>query len=127
MEGHSTLIGGAGNDTLVGVQGDVMQGGAGNDHFKLSGGGDANSTLQGGGGNDTFRIESHSGNDTIFGGGGNDSAEFAGRSFSDVAKIDVDASTSTYTLHFNDEQTVAVNGVEELHFSDQSVTLPKLS
>ena len=43
------------------------------------------------------------------------------------AKIDVDASTSTYTLHFNDEQTVAVNGVEELHFSDQIVTLPKLS
>ena len=127
MEGHSTLIGGAGNDTLVGVQGDVMQGGAGNDHFKLSGSGDANSTLQGGGGDDTFRIESQSGSDTIFGGAGNDSAEFAGRSFFDVAKIDVDSSTSTYTLHFNDEQSVAVSGVEELHFSDQSVTLPKLS
>lgn len=127
VEGHSTLIGGAGNDTLVGVQGDVMQGGAGNDHFRLSGGGHGNSTLEGGGGNDTFRIESHSGSDTIFGGNGNDSAEFAGRSFFDVAKIDVDASTSTYTLHFNDEQTVAVSGVEELHFSDQVVTLPKLS
>jgi hypothetical protein len=112
---------------LVGVQGDVMQGGAGNDHFKLSGSGDANSTLQGGGGDDTFRIESHSGSDTIFGGNGNDSAEFAGRSFFDVAKIDVDSSTSTYTLHFNDQQTIAVNGVEELHFSDQIVTLPKLS
>jgi Ca2+-binding RTX toxin-like protein len=126
-DGHSTLIGGAGNDTLVGVQGDVMQGGAGKDHFRLAGGGDANSTLQGGGGNDTFRIESHSGSDTIFGGGGNDSAEFVGRSFFDVAKIDVDSSTSTYTLHFNDAQTVAVNGVEELHFSDQVVNLPKLS
>jgi Ca2+-binding RTX toxin-like protein len=127
VQGHSTLIGGAGNDTLVGVQGDVMQGGAGNDHFKLLGGGEGSSTLQGGGGNDTFRIEAHSGSDTIFGGSGNDSAEFVGHSFFDVAKIDVDSSTSTYTLHFNDAQTVAVNGVEELHFSDQVVNLPKLS
>jgi Ca2+-binding RTX toxin-like protein len=128
MEGHSTLIGGAGNDTLVGVQGDVMQGGAGNDRFLLSGGAPgANSTLEGGAGNDTFRIESHSGNDTIFGGGGNDSVDFVGRSFFDVAKIDVDSSTSTYTLHFTDDQTVAVSGVEDLHFSDQVVNLPKLS
>ncbi|MEH6951373.1 calcium-binding protein [Nitrobacter sp. NHB1] len=127
-EGHSTLIGGAGNDTLVGVQGDVMQGGAGNDQFVLKGGSsDANSTLQGGGGNDTFRIESHSGNDTIFGGDGRDSVDFVGRSFFDVAKIDVDSSTSTYTLHFTDDQTVAVNGVEDLHFTDQTVNLPKLS
>ena len=128
MEGHSTLIGGAGNDTLVGVQGDVMQGGAGNDRFLLSGGAPgANSTLEGGAGNDTFRIQSHSGNDTIFGGGGNDSVDFVGRSFFDVAKIDVNSSTSTYTLHFTDDQTVAVSGVEDLHFSDQVVNLPKLS
>lgn len=128
IEGHSTLIGGAGNDTLVGVQGDVLQGGSGDDHFTLlSGDGNASSTLYGGGGDDTFRIEARSGSDTIFGGNGNDTAEFVGRSFFDVAKIDVDASTSTYTLHFSDEQTVAVNGVEELHFSDQIVTLPKLS
>ncbi|ABA03800.1 hemolysin-type calcium-binding region [Nitrobacter winogradskyi Nb-255] len=128
IEGHSTLIGGAGNDTLVGMQGDVLQGGAGNDQFTLlSGDGSANSTLYGGGGDDTFRIEARSGSDTIFGGNGNDTAEFVGRSFFDVAKIDVDASTSTYTLHFSDQQTVAVNGVEELHFSDQIVTLPKLS
>lgn len=128
IEGHSTLIGGAGNDTLVGVQGDVLQGGAGNDQFTLlSGDGNASSTLYGGGGDDTFRVEARSGSDTIFGGNGNDTAEFVGRSFFDVAKIDVDASTSTYTLHFSDEQSVAVNGVEELHFSDQIVTLPKLS
>lgn len=128
IAGPSTLIGGAGNDTLVGVQGDVFEGGAGNDKFTLlSGDGTASSTLYGGGGNDTFRIEARSGSDTIFGGSGHDSAEFVGRSFFDVAKIDVDASTSTYTLHFSDEQTVAVNGVEELHFSDQIVTLPKLS
>ena len=53
----STLVGGAGNDTLVGVQGDVMQGGAGNDQFWLKGGaGDAGSTLQGGNGNDNFHV-----------------------------------------------------------------------
>jgi Ca2+-binding RTX toxin-like protein len=128
VAGHSTLIGGAGNDTLVGVQGDVMQGGAGNDQFWLSGGASgANSTLQGGGGNDTFHIQSHQGNDTIFGGDGKDSVDFAGRSFFDVSKIDVDSGTNTYTLHFSDEQTIAVSGVEDLHFTDQVVNLPKLS
>jgi Ca2+-binding RTX toxin-like protein len=127
-EGHSTLIGGAGNDTLVGVQGDVMQGGAGKDQFWLSGGASgANSTLQGGGGNDTFHVQSHQGNDTIFGGDGKDSVDFAGRSFFDVDKIDVDSGTNTYTLHFSDEQTIAVSGVEDLHFTDQVVNLPKLS
>jgi Ca2+-binding RTX toxin-like protein len=126
-EGHSTLVGGAGNDTLVGVQGDVMQGGAGNDQFSLTGHADANSTLQGGGGNDSFNIQTHTGNDTIIGGSGSDTVSFADRSFSDVSKIDVDAHTSTYTLHFSDDQTVAVTGVEDLHFHDQIVTLPKLS
>ena len=125
--GHSTLIGGAGNDTLVGVQGDVMQGGAGNDQFSLIGSADANSTLQGGGGNDSFNIQTHTGNDTIIGGSGSDTVSFADRSFSEVSKIDVDANTSTYTLHFSDDQTVAVTGVEDLHFHDQIVTLPKLS
>ncbi len=125
--GHSTLIGGTGNDTLVGVQGDVLQGGAGNDQLWLRGGGsDANTTLQGGSGNDSFHIQSHSGNDTILGGSGSDTVSFADRSFSDVTKIDVDSSTSTYTLHFGNDQTVAVTGVEDLHFSDQVVTLPKL-
>jgi Ca2+-binding RTX toxin-like protein len=129
VEGHSTLIGGAGNDTLVGVQGDVMQGGAGNDEFWLRDGGasGANSTLEGGAGADTFHIQTHHGNDTIFGGDGKDSVDFAGRSFFDVAKIDTDSSANTYTLHFSDDQTIAVSGVEELHFSDQIVTLPKLS
>ncbi len=126
-EGHSTLVGGAGNDTLVGVQGDVMQGGAGNDQFWLKGGaGDAGSTLQGGNGNDNFHVQTHHGNDTIIGGSGNDTASFADRSFFDVSKIDVDSSTSTYTLHFSDNQTVAVSGVEDLHFTDQVVNLPKL-
>jgi Ca2+-binding RTX toxin-like protein len=111
----------------VGVQGDVMQGGAGNDQFLLGGTSGASSTLQGGGGNDTFRVQSHSGSDTIFGGDGKDSADFVGRSFFDVTKIDVDSSTNTYTLHFSDEQTIAVSGVEDLHFSDQVVNLPKLS
>jgi Ca2+-binding RTX toxin-like protein len=124
--GHSTLSGGSGNDTLVGVQGDVLHGGAGNDELWLHAGAGANSTLQGGNGNDNFHIQSHTGNDTIIGGNGDDTATFADRSFFDVTKIDVDASTSTYTLHFSDNQTVAVSGVEDLHFNDQIVTLPKL-
>jgi Ca2+-binding RTX toxin-like protein len=125
--GHSTLSGGSGNDTLIGGQGDFLDGGDGKDVFWLNGGAPgANSTLQGGSGDDTFHIQSHSGNDTIIGGSGHDSVDFAGRSFSDVAKIDVDAGTSTYTLHFSDNQTVSVTGVEDLHFTDQDVHLPKL-
>jgi Ca2+-binding RTX toxin-like protein len=125
--GHSTLSGGSGNDTLVGGQGDYLQGGDGRDEFWLHGGAPgANSTLQGGNGDDTFHIQTHTGNDTIIGGNGNDSVDFEHRSFSDVAKIDVDASTNTYTLHFSDNQTISVTGVEDLHFTDQSVHLPKL-
>jgi Ca2+-binding RTX toxin-like protein len=104
-----------------------LQGDDGQDVFWLHGGAPgANSTLQGGNGNDTFHIQTHTGNDTIIGGNGNDTVDFADRSFYDVAKIDVDASTSTYTLHFSDNQTVSVTGVEDLHFTDQTVHLPKL-
>ncbi|MBB4259942.1 calcium-binding protein [Bradyrhizobium sp. CIR3A] len=125
--GHSTLSGGDGNDTLVGAQGDVFQGGDGKDVFWVYGGGAAaNSTLQGGSGDDTFHVQTHTGNDTIVGGTGTDTVDFANRSFFDVTKIDVDAKTSTYTLHFSDNQTVAVSGVEDLHFTDQDVHLPKL-
>lgn len=125
--GHSTLSGGDGNDTLIGVQGDNFQGGDGKDVFWVYGGGSgAASTMQGGSGNDTFHIQTHIGNDTIIGGSGNDTVDFANRSFSDVTKIDVDAATNTYTLHFGADQSIAVSGVEDLHFTDQDVHLPKL-
>jgi Ca2+-binding RTX toxin-like protein len=123
--GHSTLSGGNGNDTIQGVQGDQFDGGSGNDQIWLhAGAAGANSTLQGGDGNDTFHIATHTGNDTILGGSGNDTVDFTDRSFFDVTKIDVDANTSTFTLHFSDNQTVAVSGVEDLHFTDQDVHLP---
>jgi Ca2+-binding RTX toxin-like protein len=120
------LSGGDGNDTIIGVQGDVFDGGAGKDVFWVYGGSGAGSTIQGGSGDDTFHLQTHAGNDTIIGGNGNDSVDFANRSFLDLTKIDVDASTNTYTLHFSDNQTVAVTGVEDLHFTDQDVHLPKL-
>ena len=125
--GHSTLSGGDGNDTLIGVQGDVLGGGDGKDVFWVYGGASgASSTLQGGSGNDTFHVQTHTGNDTIIGGSGTDAVDFANRSFFDVTKIDVDANTNTYTLHFSDNQTISVSGVEDLHFTDQVVHLAKL-
>jgi Ca2+-binding RTX toxin-like protein len=125
--GHSTLSGGGGNDTLMGVQGTHFEGGGGQDEFWLSDGGapGANSTLQGGNSNDTFHIGTHTGNDTIIGGNGNDTVDFTDRSFFDV-HIDADASTNTYMLEFTDGQTVSVRGVEELHFTDANVHLPKI-
>ncbi|MEY9278825.1 calcium-binding protein [Bradyrhizobium yuanmingense] len=123
--GHSTLVGGDGNDTLVGVQGDVFDGGDGNDVFWVYTGSGASSTLQGGSGNDTFHLQTHTGNDTIIGGAGVDTVEFAGRSSSDVTKVDIDGATNTYTLHFGDSQTVVVSSVECLHFTDGDVQLPK--
>ncbi|MEY9278893.1 calcium-binding protein [Bradyrhizobium yuanmingense] len=124
--GLTTLSGGQGNDTLVGVQGDYFQGGEGRDEFWLDGGAPgASSTLQGGSGDDTFHIQTHAGNDTIIGGHGYDAVEFADRSFHDVTRVDIDPSTSTYTLHFTDNQTISVSGVEELRFTDQIIDLPK--
>ncbi|MCP3468365.1 MULTISPECIES: calcium-binding protein [unclassified Bradyrhizobium] len=125
--GHSTLIGGDGNDTLIGVQGDVFEGGDGNDVFWVYGGeSGANSTLRGGDGNDTFYLQTHTGNDTIIGGAGSDTVDFADRSSLDVTKVDVDEKTKSYTLHFEDSQTVVVSDVEYLHFTDGDVQLPKL-
>jgi Ca2+-binding RTX toxin-like protein len=125
--GHNTLSGGTGNDTMLGTQGDIFRGGSGNDVvFLYDGAPGANSTLSGGSGNDTFLVNTHTGNDTIFGGSGDDTVTFTDRNFSDVSKIDVDAKNDTFTLHFNDNQTIAVSGVEEVQFNDQVVTLPKL-
>ncbi|MGY3619290.1 calcium-binding protein [Bradyrhizobium sp. USDA 10063] len=124
--GRSTLSGGDGNDTLVGVQGDYLQGGRGNDEFWLNGGAPgANATLQGGSGDDTFHIQTHAGNATIIGGDGYDAVEFADRSWHDITGIDFDASTLTWTLHFTDNQTISVSGVEELRFTDQASDLTK--
>ena len=70
------ILGGEGNDTLVGTNcGDNIYGGSGDDAiFGQTGndviyGGDGNDTLYGGGGNDT--IFGGNGDDTIFGGNGN--------------------------------------------------------
>ena len=58
-DGDDDLVGGANNDTLLGVGGvDILSGGAGND------------TLDGGTGNDT--LNGDAGNDTLIGGDGND-------------------------------------------------------
>ena len=64
----SSIIGGAGNDTITGGTGnDTIDGGAGNDTIT---GGTGNDTIDGGAGNDT--ITGGTGNDTIDGGAGND-------------------------------------------------------
>ena len=63
-----TLYGGAGNDTINGLNGaDILYGGTGND---ILDGGSQNDTLYGGSGNDTLR--GGSGNDILIGGYGAD-------------------------------------------------------
>jgi Ca2+-binding RTX toxin-like protein len=73
-KGRDTLWGGDGNDTLFGgdgPDGDVLNGGEGND--LLQGQGFGNDILNGGGGNDTINVVSMYGPlDTVDGGAGND-------------------------------------------------------
>ena len=67
-EGDDTLIGGAGNDKLYGSDGnDLLDGGDGDDMLDANGGDD---TLIGGAGNDN--LNGGAGDDTLIGGAGND-------------------------------------------------------
>lgn len=79
--GIETIIGSAGNDTLVtDADGAYVEGGAGRDGIT---GGAGNDTMLGGDGNDT--ITAAAGNDSVLGGAGNDTLVFAG----DLATGDV--------------------------------------
>ena len=69
------LIGGTGNDQLIGAKGDnLMIGGGGNDTFT---GGTGNDLMFGGSADDTF-ILGYGGSDWVDGGGGNDTAKYTG-------------------------------------------------
>lgn len=90
LQGHnafsSTINGGAGNDTILGQDGDdILYGGTGNDHITGFGGDDTaygedgNDTLIGSGGNDILDggagaddLKGRDGDDTLRGGAGND-------------------------------------------------------
>ena len=70
----ATLIGGAGDDTLVGGDGgDLLQGQGGHDSML---GGAGNDRLDGGGGNDT--LDGGNADDVLLGGGGNDTLKDGG-------------------------------------------------
>jgi hypothetical protein len=67
----SSMVGGAGSDTLVaGAGNDSLDGGAGNDSLEAGAG---NDTLKGGTGNDS--LQAGAGKDSVDGGAGNDSLE----------------------------------------------------
>ncbi len=71
VDGSDTLIGGAGDDTIVGNDdgNDTLFGGAGDD--TIVGNDDGNDTIYGGAGDDTI-VGNDDGNDTLFGGAGDD-------------------------------------------------------
>ncbi|CCG07417.1 FecR domain-containing protein [Pararhodospirillum photometricum] len=67
------VLGGSGNDTLIGNADDnILQGGVGNDQLS---GGAGNDSLEGGAGNDT--MQGGRGNDTLVGGDGTDWADYS--------------------------------------------------
>jgi Ca2+-binding RTX toxin-like protein len=116
--GDDLLQGGAGNDTLYGGTGDdVLRGGLGSD--TLYGGG-GNDVLYGGGGADTFFAGS--GNDTVFGGGGNDILDLSDRASSDFDSAIKTTEGNVTTIQFTDGQTLTVQSIEKIIFSDKDVT-----
>ncbi len=107
--GNDSLIGGGGSDTIdAGVGNDTIEGGAGNDSII---GGTGNDSIDGGSGDDT--LMGGAGNDTLQAGTGNDSLD--GGADNDLfefyeAEFDVNDSieggSGTDTLRFLDQATV---------------------
>ncbi|NJL07413.1 MAG: calcium-binding protein [Methylacidiphilales bacterium] len=131
--GNDSLYGGAGSDTIYGGDGDdVIFGEAGNDTLYGSAGndtlygGDGDDYLSGGSGGDTFVVTKDlypGGHDTIVGGDGNDTVNFSDRTLDDwgVAEKTYDENTETWTITFQDGQTVEVSGIENFQVHGSAV------
>jgi Ca2+-binding RTX toxin-like protein len=118
---HDTVMGGNGPDDIHGGIGahQLLLGANGNDTM-FGGVGDYD-TVSGGDGNDLIHVADHAnGHDTVDGGGGNDTLKLDGRSTSDLAPHGFNINHGEVTLHFNDGQTVAVNNVENIVFTDKT-------
>ncbi|MBW8727455.1 MAG: calcium-binding protein [Inquilinus limosus] len=101
-DGNDSLVGGAGDDTLSGDDGeDALEGGAGND---LLSGGDDHDTLEGGAGNDDYRLTSTS--SVVIAGVSalryDEVVEGANGGYDGVV-VDADVSVGSYTLPDNVE------------------------
>ena len=78
-------------------------------------------SLVGGGGDDIFRIGTDGGDDTVSGGSGDDVARFD--TLSSDATVSAPDSNGVRTIHFaSTGQTITIDGVETLHFTDSNVT-----
>lgn len=114
---RDTLIGGAGNDTLISGNieapsagregnGDLMQGGTGDDYIE---GGSANETMEGGDDADTFAVLDNFGTDIITGGAGG----------TDDDTIDLSALTGPVTVNYTgNEAGTIVSGADTITFSE---------
>ncbi len=129
--GHYTLDGGDGNDLLnfSGSASSLIEGGNGNDTVAIFGSGA--SSLDGGVGDDKFVYTASAGtNDTIDGGAGSDTVSFQGKSWTnDVASETTDGSGVT-TIVFtpgSGGNTVFVQNVEQLNFTDKTQSPPPFS
>ncbi|WP_152044596.1 hypothetical protein [Aureimonas psammosilenae] len=132
---HSTIFGGAGNDTIAlydlsgapaSMTGDGMDSihGSMGDHATLSSGtggeihhvygmGDS---IMGGDGSDFFSLARHGiGQDTLDGGTGDDNLAFEDRSFADAHFAQ---NAQTTTVSFDDGYSATLRNVEHLHFKD---------
>ena len=121
----TSIIGGSGNDTLVGDTSSNISGGAGNDTIT---GGATNDTISGGDGNDS--ITSGAGNDSVTAGNGNDTLVLAGNlATGDV--IDAGAGTdklvisnaslttiATYTISAATALNNAISNIEQVSITD---------
>ena len=123
-----TIDGGAGNDTLIGGDGnDLLLGGGGDDSIDGNRGSDV--ALMGGG-DDTFSWDPGDGSDTVEGQGGKDLLDFNGSNAAE--KIDVSANGSRVRLHRDvADVTMDLDGIEGLNVralgSADTITVNDLS
>ncbi|MCX7418660.1 MAG: Ig-like domain-containing protein [Planctomycetia bacterium] len=108
IDDGDVLNGGAGNDTLVGSTGNDTLNGQGDNDSLL--GGDGNDSLLGGSGQDT--LDGQAGNDTLNGQGGNDT--LLGGNDNDIIVLDSNGSGADSADGQDGFNTIVVNGTNKV-------------
>ncbi len=121
LQGSAQNTGGAGNDTLVNMEGlsggnfnDVFTGDGNNNRLNGNGGDD---TLDGGAGDDT--LNGGAGNDSLIGGAGTDTADYAGLTAGVTVRLAITVAQNTFAA--GNDILVGIENLSGTNFDDTLV------